>query len=147
MTGSNGDADAMLDIRRISDDYAVSPQISPTDIPVIVEAGFTTLICNRPDDEVGTELSAARMREAADAAGLRFVEIPVTHAGLDQAVVDDQHSAIEASEGPVLAYCASGTRSTIVWALTRAGEDDPARIIAAAAAAGYDVSGLCSRLP
>ncbi|MBC7986258.1 MAG: TIGR01244 family phosphatase, partial [Sphingomonadaceae bacterium] len=43
--------------------------------------------------------------------------------------------------GKTLAYCRSGTRSTLLWALTeaRAGAD-PEALSEAAAAAGYDLA-------
>jgi uncharacterized protein (TIGR01244 family) len=55
------------------DDYAVSPQITPEDARAIGEAGFTTVICNRPDSEIGPDQQAEAVRRAVEAAGLRFV--------------------------------------------------------------------------
>ena len=135
-----------MDIRPITPAYAVSPQIAPEDIPAIAAAGYTTILCNRPDAEVPHELSAAVMRIAAEAAGLRFVENPVTHQSLNMAMVTVQTAAMAASIGPVLAYCASGTRCSIVWSLGQAGQIDTDAIIAATARAGYDLSGMRPRL-
>lgn len=135
-----------MDIRPITPAYAVSPQIAPEDMPAIAAAGFTTILCNRPDAEVPHELSAAVMRIAAEAAGLRFVENPVMHQTLNDAMVKSQATAMAESQGPVLAYCASGTRSTIVWSLGQAGKLPADDIIAAAARAGYDMAGLRPRL-
>ena len=131
-----------MDIRRITDTYAVSPQIAPEDMAALAEAGFTTVIDNRPDAEVPPSHRTAAMQAAAEAAGLTFVAIPVTHQGLNADMVHDQADAIAASDGPVLAYCASGTRSTIVWALSQAGKMPADDIIGAAARAGYDIGGL-----
>jgi len=135
-----------MDIRSITPAYAVSPQIAPEDIPAIKEAGFTTILCNRPDAEVPHELSAAAIRIAAEAAGLTFVENPVTHQGLNTDMVALQAQTLAASPGPVLAYCASGTRSAIVWSLGQAGTLPVEDIIAATARAGYDLSNLRPRL-
>ena len=135
-----------MDIRQITPDYAVSPQIDPADIPAIAAAGFVTIICNRPDAEIPPSHHAAVMAEAAQAAGLRFVEIPVTHQGLNMQMIDAQKQAIDTSSGPVLAYCASGTRSSIVWSLATAGQMPADDIIAATAAAGYDLGGLRPQL-
>jgi uncharacterized protein (TIGR01244 family) len=135
-----------MDIRQITPDYAVTPQIEPADMPSIAAAGFRTIICNRPDAEVPHELSAAVMRIAAEAAGIGFVEIPVTHQTLDMSMVAEQGAAMQTAGGPVLAYCASGTRSTIVWSLGQAGRMTTDEIIAAARRAGYDISGMRPRL-
>lgn len=135
-----------MDIRQLAPDYAVSPQIAPEDLAAVAAAGFTTVLCNRPDAEVSPDLSAASIRSAAEASGLRFVLNPVTHQTLTAEVVAAQSAAISASEGPVLAYCASGTRSTILWSLGQAGQMTADEIIDRAARAGYDMEGLRSRL-
>ncbi|SMY09578.1 TIGR01244 family sulfur transferase [Flavimaricola marinus] len=135
-----------MEIRPITPDYAVSPQIAAEDIPAIAAAGYTTILCNRPDAEVPPGQQADAIRRAAEAAGLGFVINPVTHQGLNDDMVAVQAATIRDSEGPVLAYCASGTRSTIVWALGQASQMSADSIIEAGAKAGYDLSGLRDRL-
>jgi uncharacterized protein (TIGR01244 family) len=129
-------------MRPITDTYAVSPQISAEDMPAIKAAGITTVICNRPDAEVPPSHQAAAIGAAAEAQGLVFHVLPITHQTLTPENVARQKALSEGAAGPVLAYCASGTRSTIVWALGQAGERPAEEIIGAAAQAGYDLSGL-----
>ena len=133
-----------MDIRQITPDYAVSPQIDPEDAQALADAGFTTIICNRPDAENPPSHQTAAMRAAVEAAGLTFVENPVTHQGLNMDMVAAQRDA--AARGRTLAYCASGTRSTIVWALSEAGRTPTDDILSAAARAGYDIGGLRGQL-
>jgi uncharacterized protein (TIGR01244 family) len=135
-----------MDIRQISSDYAVSPQITPGDVPAIAAAGFRGIICNRPDAEVSPDLQAAAVRAAAESAGLSFTENPVTHQTLNMDMVAAQSAAMAAAGGPVLAYCASGTRSSIVWSLGQAGTQPTDDIIAATARCGYDLAGLRPRI-
>ena len=135
-----------MDIRPLSPAYAVSPQIAVEDIPAIVDAGYKTIICNRPDAEVPPTHQADAIGEAAKAAGLTFVVIPVTHQGLNLDMIDEQRAALDASDGPVLAYCASGTRSSIVWSFGQAKDMAADEIIAATAAAGYDLGGMRGQL-
>ena len=135
-----------MDIRHITPDYAVSPQISAEDIPAIAAAGFTTIICNRPDAEVPPSHQAAAIEAAAKAAGLDFAINPVTHQTLNMDMVAAQKAASEGAAGPVLAYCASGTRSSIVWSLGQAGQMPTDEIIAATAKAGYDLAGMRGQL-
>lgn len=135
-----------MDIRQLSPTYAVSPQIAVTDIPAIAEAGFKTIICNRPDAEVPPSHHSSVMEAAASAAGLGFVINPVTHQTLNMDMVTAQKAAMDASTGPTLAYCASGTRSSIVWALGQAGEMPTDSILSATSAAGYDLGGLRPQL-
>jgi len=126
-----------MDIRRLTDDYAVSPQITPEDLSALRDAGFTTVICNRPDAEVPPELSSDAMRAAVEAAGMAFVHNPVVGASLGMQQVEVQGKAIAAAPGPVFAYCASGNRSSIVWALSQAGTRPTDDLIEAAARFGY----------
>jgi uncharacterized protein (TIGR01244 family) len=135
-----------MNIRHITETYAVTPQIAVEDIAAIKEAGFTAIICNRPDAEVPPSHQAAAVKAAAEAAGLAFTENPVTHQGLNMDMVTTQMAAADAAGGPVLAYCASGTRSSIVWSLGQAGKMPTDAIIAATAQAGYDLGGMRGQL-
>lgn len=135
-----------MDIKHITPDYAVSPQIDPNDLPAIAAAGFKGIICNRPDAEVPPTHQADVIKIAAEAAGLIFTRIPVTHQGLNMQMVEDQAAAMVAANGPVLAYCASGTRSSIVWSLSQAGKMPTNDILAATESAGYDLGGMRGQL-
>ena len=131
-----------MDIRPLTPHYAVSPQISPEDLPLIAEAGFSAVICNRPDAENPPEWHAAAMAEAARAAGLQFHNLPLTHQTMTPENVARQRDLIDATTGPVLAYCASGTRSSVIWSLGQAGHLSTDEILAATAQAGYQLDQL-----
>ncbi|MFN0114644.1 MAG: TIGR01244 family sulfur transferase [Paracoccaceae bacterium] len=135
-----------MTFRMLTPGYATSPQIAPADVPAIREGGFTTVICNRPDGENPPELSAAALRGAVEAAGMTFVDNPVTGGALTEANVAAQGAAIAAAPGPVFAYCASGNRSSIVWALSQAGRQPTDALIAAAAAWGYNLEPYRERI-
>ncbi|WP_068300089.1 TIGR01244 family sulfur transferase [Pararhodobacter sp. CCB-MM2] len=126
-----------MDIRPLDATYSVTPQITQEDIPAIKAAGFTTVICNRPDREIPDALHASAMQQAVEAAGLAFVVNPVTGGALTMENVDLQREAIDGATGPVLAYCASGNRSSIVWALALAGRQPTDALIEAGAQYGY----------
>ena len=128
-----------MDIRPITETYAVSPQISVEDVQMIADNGFTTVICNRPDAEIPRSHHADVIQTAVEALSMRFVNIPINPGGLSQEVIATHKDAIDTSEGPVFAYCASGNRSTLVWALTQAGLQPTDAIISAGAAQGYNV--------
>ncbi|QUS35540.1 TIGR01244 family sulfur transferase [Falsirhodobacter algicola] len=131
-----------MDIRPLTDSYAVSPQIEPEDFAAIRAAGYTTVINNRPDGEIPDELQSQAMRKAAEEAGLTFIDNPVIGGALTEGNVDAQRTAIDAAEGPVLAYCASGNRSSVVWALAHAGEIPADELIERPAQYGYQLAHL-----
>ena len=136
----------MLELKRINDDVSVAPQISPDDMPAIKAAGFATVINNRPDGEAFDQPSHAVMKAAAEAAGLTYHFIPLGRDGVSPHLVDEERAALEGSDGPVLAYCRSGTRSTTLWALSQAGKMPAQEIVAQAAHAGYEMSHLLGYL-
>jgi uncharacterized protein (TIGR01244 family) len=131
-----------MDIRSLTPDYAVSPQIDLADLAAIKEAGFVTIIDNRPDGEIPPHLHTQAMRAAAEAAGLTFVANPVIGGALTMANVQAQAAAIAEATGPILAYCASGNRSSICWALSQAGTRPTDELIALPAQYGYNLEGL-----
>jgi uncharacterized protein (TIGR01244 family) len=127
--------------RKISDTVFASPQIGLAEVEQAAAQGVTLIINNRPEGESDDQLPGAEIEAAAKAAGLGYIAIPVTHAGFSQTQVDAMAQALAGSAGPVLAYCRSGTRSTLLWALAEASRGaNPAVIAAQAAQAGYDIA-------
>ena len=130
-------------IRKIDEQISVAPQIAPEDVAGFADAGFTAIVNNRPEGEELGQPTGAAVRAAAEAAGLAYAEIPVTHAGFSATQVEAMAKALETAGGPVLAYCRSGTRSCNLWALAEASRGgDPDTLTAKAAGAGYDISGI-----
>ena len=131
-----------MEIRPLTPTYAVSPQIDPADLAAIKEAGYTTIIDNRPDGEIATHLHTAVMKAAAEELGLAFVANPVIPGGLTMENVRVQALTITGSPGPVFAYCASGNRSSVVWALANAGTRSTDDLIRVPSQYGYNLEPL-----
>ena len=127
--------------RHLSDSVLASPQISLADISEAKALGVGLVINNRPEGESDDQVPGAEIEAAARALGMDYVAIPVTHAGFSGPQVEALVAALTNSDGKVLAYCRSGTRSTLLWALAQASEGaDLDAVTAQAAEAGYDVS-------
>ena len=133
----------MSDFRPLTADILASPQITTGDLVEASQLGITLVINNRPEGEAADQTPGEEIAEAARAAGLDYRAIPIDHAGFSMTQVDAMVDALDSTQGKVLAYCRSGTRSTLLWALAMAsrGEDVDA-LAGAAAAAGYDLSPL-----
>ena len=131
-----------MDIRQITPKFFAAPQISPPDMAELAAAGFTRVLCNRPDVEVPPSHQAAAMQTAAEEAGLEFFVLPLTHQSMTPQVIAENKAIIDGCEGKILAYCASGTRTTIAWALGMAAEMNANDILAAARAGGYELGNL-----
>ena len=132
-----------MDIRKITDDFSVSPQIGVADAPVIAAAGFRTVICNRPDGESADQPASADVAAAVKAAGMEWRMLPVTQ--LSRSDVDAFGKLLAELPKPVLAFCRSGTRCTTLWSLTEVDKRPVEDILARTRAAGYDMSALMQR--
>lgn len=133
----------MTEFRRVTDQLSVSPQISLEDLPRAAAMGFKLVINNRPDGEDPAQPSSAAVEAAAKAAGLAYAYIPV-RGGPTQEQVAEERSILENSEGPVLAFCRSGTRSIITWSLGEAMDGARSRdeLVKLGEQAGYDLNGV-----
>ncbi|MGI9401131.1 MAG: TIGR01244 family sulfur transferase [Rhizobiaceae bacterium] len=105
-----------MDFRQLDDNVAVAAQITPADVSKIAEAGFRSIICNRPDSEEGA-YPHDEVEAAATAAGLEFHFLPVVSGQITEANVRDMASTLESAAKPTLAYCRSGTRCTNLYSL------------------------------
>lgn len=129
-------------LKRLTPAIFVAPQIDVETVARAKEEGVTLIVNNRPEGETDDQVPGAQIEAAARAAGLDYVAIPVTHSGFAPWQLDALAAALADNEGgKALCYCRSGTRSTLLWALTRARAGDaPEEIARVAAGAGYDVT-------
>jgi uncharacterized protein (TIGR01244 family) len=129
--------------RKVTDGLFASPQIGIDQIAEAATLGVTLVINNRPEGESDDQTPGPQIEAAARAAGMDYLAIPVTHAGFSEGQVKAMGEALAGNDGPVLAYCRSGTRSTLLWALAEASRGgDPETIAAQAAQAGYDIASI-----
>ena len=133
----------LMDLRQLSPNLAVSPQILPEDVSALAEAGFKVLVNNRPDEEVGAEIDHEAMAQAAAEAGMTYHYLPFHPGQITPELVADFGQATT-GQGPIIAYCRSGNRSTVLWALNQAGKIPEEEIVQTADKAGYDLSGVRS---
>ena len=130
----------MLQIHPLNDQLSVAPQIEVTDIAALAARGFRSVINNRPDGEAPGQPRNAELETAARQAGLGWRHIPVVAGKVSDDQVRSFAEALRQLPGPVLGFCRSGTRSSMLWAMQAEGTRDG--ILATAAAAGYDLSML-----
>jgi uncharacterized protein (TIGR01244 family) len=127
-------------IRELDDRTLVSGQIDPADLPALKSSGVTVIVCNRPDGEDPGQPTAAAIEAAAEQHGLQFRHVPIIR-GIGPADVQSMQEAMEAAEGKLLAYCRSGNRSALTWAVARRAQGASVEEIEqAVAGAGFDLS-------
>jgi uncharacterized protein (TIGR01244 family) len=131
----------MSDFRQLTDHFWASPQIGLDDVDAAKSQGIAMIVNNRPEGEAPDQIPGAAIEAAAKSVGIDYRAIPVSHAGFSEDQVQAMAAALDDAAGSVLAYCRSGTRSTLLWALTQASRgEDPEAIAVSAGRAGYDVA-------
>jgi len=135
-----------MELHRITEDLTVASQLDAAAVPLVAARGFRALICNRPDGEASGQPAFGPVEEAARAAGLKAVYQPVAPNAVSDADGAAFGKLLEELPKPVLAYCRSGTRCTVLWALSQAGKQPSGEILQRAKAAGYDLMSLVPRL-
>ncbi|MDR3535454.1 MAG: bifunctional protein tyrosine phosphatase family protein/NAD(P)/FAD-dependent oxidoreductase [Acetobacteraceae bacterium] len=136
----------METLRRLTPALSVAPQLSVADLGGLSALGFHAVINNRPDNEADGQPPSAVLEATARRLGLGYRHIPVVSGTVTDADVAAFDQALRGLRGPVLAFCRTGTRSSTLWSLSQAPHLDPEAILRTAAEAGYDLSGLRSRL-
>ena len=125
----------------ITEKLAVAPQPKLSDFQIFKRQGFTTVVNNRPDGEDPNQLGSAAEADAARAAGLGYVHIPVTSTGMTEDDARLLKETIEQAPGPVVAHCRSGARSFYLWVLSGDLESHTdAELLAKAAELGVDAN-------
>lgn len=125
---------------------AVAAQLQPEHVAEIAMQGYRALICNRPDGEVEGQPPASDLAAAAAELGLAFRCIPVVGSAIGEADITAFRAALDQLPGPILAYCRSGNRSSVLWALANASQRPVDELIARGTAAGYDLESWRPRL-
>ena len=128
-------------IRQLDDNTFVSGQLSPGQVAELKEHGVTMLVNNRPDNEDPGQPLSSDMEAAAEAAGMEYRHVPIRY-GMGPSDVEAMREALHATgEGKMLAFCRSGNRSTLAWALARAEDGaEPEELHKCAEAAGFSLA-------
>lgn len=130
-----------MDLRQLSASLAVSPQIGLEDVGTLAAAGFKVLINNRPDEEVAADIDHRAMAEAAEAADMAYHYLPFYPGQITPELISEFAKATVGAT-PVIAYCRTGNRCTVLWALTQAEKMSEDEIMETASKAGYDLSAV-----
>jgi len=126
--------------RQIDDRTLLSEQIAPEDVPALKELGVTLIVNNRPDGEDIGQPASDEIEAAAKAAGIDYRHVPIAR-GLGPSDIEAMREAIhEAEGGKLFAFCRSGNRSALAWAVAKS-EDGVSReeLNRLASEAGFDL--------
>jgi sulfide:quinone oxidoreductase len=135
-----------MELHKITGDLSVAGQLEAAELPLVAGKGFRSIICNRPDGEAPGQPAFGPIEEAAAALGIKTAYQPVSPNSVSDADGAAFGKLLEELPKPILAYCRSGTRCTVLWALSEAPRRPHKDIVLQAMRAGYDLTGLIPRL-
>ena len=133
----------MVDIIYLEREIAVAPQLVEADFAAIAERGFRSIVAIRPDGEAPDQLPHAQAATAAQRHGLAFRYHPVSSVkAIDDETVEIFARFMDDLPGPILFYCGTGTRCTILWSQAAAARLGVNATLAVARDAGYELEFL-----
>lgn len=135
-----------MNLKPLTSDLSVTSQITPEDVAELAAAGFRSVISNRPDGESPDQPDWSTIKAAATQHGLEAYAIPVIASQISDADVDKFREAYSLLPKPIAAFCRTGTRAVLLWALANEANlsvDERMRI---AGDQGYDLNPFRPRL-
>lgn len=105
----------MLQIKPVSSQFSVSPQIVVDDLSVIAKLGYKSVINNRPDGEEYDQATNDKLKEKCFELGIEYKYLPVISGEITAQNFQDMNKNISVMTKPILAFCRSGTRSCLLW--------------------------------
>ena len=131
-----------MKLDHLEEGFSVSRQLSAEDFEAIAAAGYKVVINNRPDGEKHDYMPAAESAEIARSHGLEYHHIAVAPNQLTEDAIVKFKAVLETLSGPAVAHCASGKRSSAMWAICKAGTLEVDHILEQCRRAGHDLSAL-----
>lgn len=129
-----------MDVKKIDDDISVAAQLTLSDVVEAAKLGFRTIISNRPDGEEFGQLSTTDLEAVTKANGMEWVFFPVESGNITDTNADDFIKIYEQAEKPMLAFCRSGARCVVLWALSSAHKASADTLISQARNAGFNIA-------
>ncbi|WP_148862923.1 TIGR01244 family sulfur transferase [Marinobacter fonticola] len=129
-----------MELHKLDDDLTVAPQISVDDVAKAAQAGFRTLVSNRPDRESEDQPATEAIAEAAREHGMEWIHLPVQSGNVTERDAQTFTPILRDAPKPILAFCRSGTRCATLWALSRVRKDNIDQLLQTARFEGYDLS-------
>ncbi len=113
--------------RQLDETTLIDGQITPDAVAALKQLGVTMIVNNRPDGEDQGQPTSAEIEAAAIAAGIEYRHVPIAR-GMGPSDIEAMRDAMHAAgDGKLYAFCRSGNRSVLAWAVAKS-EDGMARV-------------------
>ncbi len=135
-----------MNLKPLAADLSVTSQITPEEVAELAAAGFRSIISNRPDGESPDQPDWSTIKAAATLSGMEARAIPVVAHQISDADVDKFREAFRLLPKPIAAFCRTGTRAALLWALANEANLSVDDRMTIAGDQGYDLNQFRPRL-
>lgn len=135
-----------MNLKPLTADLSVTSQIMPEDLVELAAAGYRSIISNRPDEESPDQPDWSTIKAAATRHGMEARAIPVVANQISDTDVDKFREAYRLLPKPIAAFCRTGTRSALLWALANEANLSVEERMTIAGDQGYDLTPFRPRL-
>ena len=129
-----------MNLKPLSPKLSVTPQIEIVEVADLAARGFKSIIGNRPEGEAPDQPEWSSLIAEAERHGISARQIPVVPGQIGHDDVQRFADALRDLPTPIAAFCRTGTRSAMLWALANPDGLSVDERIAVAAAQGYDLT-------
>jgi sulfide:quinone oxidoreductase len=126
-------------MKELPGDVFVTGQILPAQMQALAEQGVMSFINNRPDMEAPLQPLSDDLERTAQKLGVDYHHIPMA-GGLTPGLIAASQTAYAELPRPIVAFCASGTRSAALWAFANAPQLGVDGVMSAVTDAGYNLA-------
>ena len=135
-----------MNLKPLSPDLSVTPQIEISEVAALAARGFRSIVGNRLEGEAPDQPAWSSLVAEAERHGMSACQIPVVPGQIGPDDVQRFAEALRDLPTPIAAFCRTGTRSAMLWALANPDGLGVDERIAVAVAQGYDLAALRHRL-
>jgi sulfide:quinone oxidoreductase len=128
-------------MKKVSDNYYVSSQISEKDLDSLKNEGFSLVVCNRPNGEEENQIDFELIQKGCESIGLTFINLPMIPGDLQSELILETKKILDKNQ-KTLAYCRTGTRCINLWACANVFKEKVDETIKMGTEAGYDLDHL-----
>ena len=128
-------------MKRIYKNFYAAHQIQAKDIAQLKQEKFEYVLCNRPDNEVQDQPSAEVIKSECLANGIEFLHLPISPGDFNLEVIMETEKVLKTAK-KTLAYCRTGTRSTMLWAVAKTKDLEVDEVLKLTDHSGYNFQHL-----
>jgi len=132
-------------VKELPGDVFVTGQLLPAQMQALAEQGVMSFINNRPDMEAPLQSLSEEFESAAKELGVDYTHIPMA-GGLSHDLIKASEKAYGELARPIVAFCASGTRSAALWCFAHAEKQGVDGVLDAVGKAGYNLEQIRASL-